>query len=87
MSGPKAWLDRVSGSLLALLMGAAVLNVVWQVLSRFALGAPSSFTDELARYRAGEKKLMGFFMGQVMRALQGKGDPKAVSALLREKLG
>ena len=43
--------------------------------------------DELARYRAGEKKLMGFFMGQVMRALQGKGDPKAVSALLREKLG
>ena len=43
--------------------------------------------DELARYRAGEKKLMGFFMGQVMRALQGRGDPKAVSALLREKLG
>ncbi len=50
MSGLKARLDRVSGALLALLMGAAVLNVTWQVLSRFALGAPSSFTDELARY-------------------------------------
>ncbi|MCO4768584.1 MAG: glutamine--tRNA ligase/YqeY domain fusion protein [Deltaproteobacteria bacterium] len=43
--------------------------------------------DELARYRGGEKRLMGFFMGQVMRELQGKGDPKAVSAVLREKLG
>ena len=27
-----------------------VLNVLWQVASRFLLGAPSSFTDELARY-------------------------------------
>ncbi len=43
--------------------------------------------DELGRYRDGEKRLMGFFMGQVMRALGGKGDPKAVSKLLRERLG
>jgi len=31
-------------------MGAMVLNVLWQVASRFILGSPSSFTDELARY-------------------------------------
>jgi TRAP-type C4-dicarboxylate transport system permease small subunit len=30
-------------------MGAAVLNVVWQVFSRHGLAAPSSFTEELAR--------------------------------------
>ena len=27
-----------------------VINVLWQVFSRYFLGAPSSFTDELARY-------------------------------------
>lgn len=42
-------LDAVLGAGLVLLMGAAVVNVVWQVISRFALGSPSSFTDELAR--------------------------------------
>jgi len=31
-------------------MTAMVLNVLWQVASRFLLGSPSSFTDELARY-------------------------------------
>ena len=33
--------------------------------------------DELARYRGGEKKLFGFFMGQMMRATKGKADPQA----------
>ena len=43
--------------------------------------------DEVARYRAGEKRLMGFFMGQAMRAGGGKGAaPKQVQALLRERL-
>lgn len=31
-------------------MAAAVINVVWQVASRYAIGRPSSFTEELARY-------------------------------------
>jgi len=42
--------DRWVGWLLALLLGAAVLNVTWQVVTRFLLANPSSFTDELARY-------------------------------------
>lgn len=41
----------------------------------------------LARYRAGEEKLWGFFMGQVMRAVEGKADPKLVNRLLTEELG
>lgn len=32
------------------LMGALVLNVVWQVFSRYVLQSPSLFTDELARF-------------------------------------
>lgn len=46
----KAYVDRLLGSTVALLMGLAVLNVLWQVFTRFVLGDPSAFTDELARY-------------------------------------
>ncbi|MBI3960057.1 MAG: Asp-tRNA(Asn)/Glu-tRNA(Gln) amidotransferase GatCAB subunit B, partial [Chloroflexi bacterium] len=42
--------------------------------------------DELARYRAGEAKLFGFFMGQVMRATKGKADPAAAKEKLQEML-
>ena len=33
-----------------MLLGVMVLNVSWQVFSRYVLANPSSFTDELARY-------------------------------------
>lgn len=42
--------------------------------------------DELARYRDGEVKLFGFFMGQVMRATKGKADPSAAKERLQELL-
>ena len=32
-------------------------------------------------------KLLGFFVGQVMKASQGKANPQAVNKILREKLG
>ncbi len=41
---------RGLGAGVAALMAAAVVNVSWQVASRFLLGSPSSFTDEFARY-------------------------------------
>ena len=41
---------------------------------------------ELERYRAGEDKLFGFFMGQVMRATKGKADPNAARERLQELL-
>ena len=40
----------------------------------------AAFPDELARYRGGDTKLLGFFMGQVMRATKGKADPNAAPA-------
>ncbi|WP_022835829.1 glutamine--tRNA ligase/YqeY domain fusion protein [Salisaeta longa] len=42
--------------------------------------------DEAARYRAGETKLLGFFMGQVMRETQGAANPEEARALLRDRL-
>jgi aspartyl-tRNA(Asn)/glutamyl-tRNA(Gln) amidotransferase subunit B len=42
---------------------------------------------EVARFRAGEAKLMAFFVGQVMKRSQGQADPKAVPDLVARKLG
>ena len=42
--------------------------------------------DALNRYRNGEEKLFGFFMGQVMRATKGKADPGAARQRLQEML-
>ena len=42
--------------------------------------------DEVARYRAGDKRLLGFFMGQAMRRAGKGAAPKEVQALLRERL-
>lgn len=44
------FLDRALGATLAVLMAAMVVNVLWQVFTRFVLRTPSSFTEELARY-------------------------------------
>jgi aspartyl-tRNA(Asn)/glutamyl-tRNA(Gln) amidotransferase subunit B len=42
---------------------------------------------EVERYRAGNKKLLGFFVGQVMKEMKGKGNPALVNAALKKKLG
>ncbi len=42
--------------------------------------------DKIADYRAGNEKLMGWFVGQVMRATGGKANPKLLNETLREKL-
>ena len=43
--------------------------------------------DQVAELRAGKTRLLGFFVGQVMRATQGKADPRQVNALLKETFG
>jgi aspartyl-tRNA(Asn)/glutamyl-tRNA(Gln) amidotransferase subunit B len=42
--------------------------------------------DKVAEYRGGKDKLFGFFVGQTMKAMQGKGNPAVVNGLLRGKL-
>ena len=41
---------------------------------------------EVERFRAGEEKLMGFFVGRVMKETKGKANPKIINELLRKKL-
>ena len=42
--------------------------------------------DNVAKFRAGNNKLLGFFVGQVLKATKGKGNPKIVNKLVLEKL-
>ena len=42
--------------------------------------------DNVAKYKAGNDKLFGFFVGQVLKATDGKANPKVVNDLVMEKL-
>jgi aspartyl-tRNA(Asn)/glutamyl-tRNA(Gln) amidotransferase subunit B len=42
--------------------------------------------QQLVDYRAGKEKLFGFFVGQVMKATQGKANPQIVNDLLKKML-
>lgn len=43
-------IDKFLGKTLVIIMAIMVINVLWQVFTRYVIGNPSSFTDELARY-------------------------------------
>jgi aspartyl-tRNA(Asn)/glutamyl-tRNA(Gln) amidotransferase subunit B len=57
-------------------------------------GAIEAMIDEIVaanpaqveQYRSGKEKVLGFFVGQVMKASRGKANPQQVNALLKEKL-
>ncbi|NUT00559.1 MAG: Asp-tRNA(Asn)/Glu-tRNA(Gln) amidotransferase subunit GatB [Sphingomonas sp.] len=42
--------------------------------------------DKVAEYKAGKQQLFGFFVGQTMKAMQGKANPQVVNEQLRAKL-
>ena len=49
-------------------------------------GVMEANADKLAEYRSGKEKLFGFFVGQTMKAMAGKGNPAAVNDLLKSML-
>jgi aspartyl-tRNA(Asn)/glutamyl-tRNA(Gln) amidotransferase subunit B len=57
-------------------------SAIEPVIDQVIAGHP----DELAKYRAGKTKLLGFFVGQVMKQTGGKADPKLTNQLLKKKL-
>jgi len=50
IEGVRRVVDRTLEGALVVLMSAMVVNVLWQVMTRFVLRNPSSFTEEIARY-------------------------------------
>ncbi|MDZ7338542.1 MAG: TRAP transporter small permease, partial [candidate division KSB1 bacterium] len=45
------WVTRVLGWFLSVLMATMVIDVTWQVFTRFVLRNPSSYTEEIARFQ------------------------------------
>ncbi|HKN19396.1 MAG TPA: Asp-tRNA(Asn)/Glu-tRNA(Gln) amidotransferase GatCAB subunit B, partial [Dissulfurispiraceae bacterium] len=56
----------------------AIEKAVDEVLSKHAA--------DVERFRSGEEKLLGFFVGQVMKATKGRANPQLLNDLLRKKL-
>ncbi|MEP1085902.1 TRAP transporter small permease [Algoriphagus sp.] len=72
----KLYLDKWIAHLLVILMALMVLNVTWQVVSRYVFQSPSSFTDELSRY-------MLIWIGMLGAAyVAGKNEHLAIDILL-----
>ncbi len=56
-------------------------------LSGIIGGIISANPESVERYRAGKTQLMGFFVGETMKATKGRANPKLVNKLLKERLG
>ncbi len=55
-------------------------------LERVIRGIVDANPEQAAQFRAGKEKVFGFFVGQVMKATQGRANPQTVNTLLREAL-
>lgn len=74
-------LDRTVALLLVIILGIMVLNVTWQVVSRYVFQSPSSFTDELSRY-------MLIWLGMLGAAyVAGKNEHLAIDILPQKLTG
>ncbi|MBL6449272.1 TRAP transporter small permease [Fulvivirga sp. 29W222] len=74
----RAKIDKILANTLILIMALMVINVLWQVFSRYLMDSPSSFTDELARY-------LMIWVGILGAAyVSGKQGHVAIDVLLRK---
>ncbi len=56
-------------------------------LERIVAGVLAANGKEVEAYRKGKGRIFGFFVGQVMKATQGKANPQIVNEILKKKLG
>ena len=66
-----------------------IQGVTYENIEPLAAAVEAAFAanpKSVADYASGKEKAFGFLVGQVMRALKGKADPRAVNAAVRQKL-
>ena len=74
-------IDKIIETVLVALMSILVIDVLWQVFSRYVLSAPSSFTDELAGFLLIWVGLLG------SAYVAGKNEHLAIDLLLQKMKG
>jgi len=57
-----------------------------QVLQEVIDTVLASSAEQVAKFLAGNEKVFGYLVGETMKALRGKGNPKAINDLLRKSL-
>ncbi len=57
-------------------------KLIEEIINKLILNHP----NEVESFRAGKKKLLGFFVGQLMKETKGKADPKLANQILNKKL-
>ena len=57
-------------------------KVIEEIIDKLIFNHP----NEVESFRAGKKKLLGFFVGQLMKETKGKADPKLANQILNKKL-
>ena len=55
-------------------------------LGRLATELIAANPEQVEQYRAGKTKVLGFFVGQMMKQTKGQGNPQLINQLLRERL-
>ncbi len=70
--------DLVAQKGLKVMTGAELEQIIAEVIQ--------NHPKEVEQYRSGKTKLLGFFVGQVMKRTQGKAEPQSTNALIKEKL-
>jgi aspartyl-tRNA(Asn)/glutamyl-tRNA(Gln) amidotransferase subunit B len=81
----RMWLERRSAGQIVAAEGMSQVSdtgALEQVCQRVIAASP----DEVGRFKGGQVKLMGFFVGQVMKETGGKANPKAVNEILTRLL-
>ncbi len=63
-----------------------LLSTDTSAIEEAVLQAMARFPDKVEAYRAGNKGLLGLFMGEVMKASKGKADPKAANEIVKRLL-
>jgi len=56
------------------------------VIEHIIDGIIDNNSEQVEQFKAGNTKLLGYFVGQVMKATQGKANPKQVNQILNDKL-
>ena len=57
------------------------------VIEKIVLEVLTKNSAQVEQYNAGNEKLLGFFVGEIMKATKGKANPGVVNAILRKRLG